>query len=105
MATSIRMSPQTISLLQSFVAQPDEWRYGYDLSRETALKSGTLYPILMRLEKRGWLETRWAEPAGTGRPPRHMYRLTPDGLSCARERLGSKRLRVVERQAFSASGG
>ncbi|MFZ0414339.1 MAG: PadR family transcriptional regulator [Candidatus Acidiferrales bacterium] len=87
------------------MAQPKEWRYGYDLSRETALKSGTLYPILMRLEKRGWLETRWTQAAGVGRPPRHMYRLTSDGLSCARAMMPSKAQRVVRRHAFGAGRG
>ena len=61
-----------------------EWRYGYDLSRSTGLKSGTLYPILMRLAEHGLLETSW-ETVEAGRPPRHLYKLTGDGLRYARE--------------------
>lgn len=79
--------------------QPREWRYGYDLSRETALKSGTLYPILMRLNKRGWLETRWTAPESPGRPPRHMYRLTAEGLHSAREFVTAKTGRLQGRRA------
>jgi len=60
------------------MAQPNDWHYGYDISRETGLKSGTLYPILMRLASNHWLETRWEE-GEPGRPQRHMYRLTGDG--------------------------
>ena len=71
-------------LLESLLCAPAEWRYGYDLSGETGLKSGTLYPILMRLAERSLLETRWEEAAAPGRPPRHMYRLTGIGLEWAR---------------------
>ena len=93
------MSQQTVVLLRAFLAQSREWRYGYDLSRETALKSGTLYPILMRLNKRGWLETRWTTPESPGRPPRHMYRMTGDGLRSAREVVAARTSRAPGRRA------
>jgi DNA-binding PadR family transcriptional regulator len=48
------------------------------------LKSGTLYPILMRLAENRLLETSW-ETVESGRPPRHLYKLTGDGLRYARE--------------------
>lgn len=99
MPNPVRMSRQTLALLGAFLTQPREWRYGYDLSRETALKSGTLYPILMRLNKRGWLETRWVEPDSPGRPPRHIYRLTADGLRSARELVAAKGARAPGRRA------
>ena len=70
---------QTRAVLEALLASFDEWHYGYDLSRRTHLSSGTLYPMLMRLAERGWLETRWVEPERAGRPPRHMYRLTGEG--------------------------
>ena len=63
--------------------------YGYDISRKTGLKSGTLYPILMRLAGNGLLETSW-EMAETGKPPRHLYKLTKDGLRYAREQIISQ---------------
>lgn len=103
MPNPLRMSPQTVALFGRFLSQPREWRYGYDLSRETGLKSGTLYPMLMRLNERGWLETRWTAPQSAGRPPRHMYRLTPDGLRAAREFLAPKRARAAGRAAYGAS--
>ena len=100
----VRMSRQTLALFRAFLAQPRDWRYGYDLSRETALKSGTLYPILMRLNQRGWLETRWTEPESPGRPPRHMYRLTPEALRSARDTVGPKAARAPRcRAAYGAS--
>src|SRR6266567_3135783 len=59
-------------------ADPARWRYGYDLASEVHLKSGSLYPILVRLADRGLLETSW-EPSQGSRPPRHLYRLTLAG--------------------------
>jgi DNA-binding PadR family transcriptional regulator len=73
-------SPQTRSVLAALLARPAHWRHGYDLSRELGLKSGTLYPILVRLADRGLLETRWETPAGS-RPPRQLYRISASGMS------------------------
>jgi DNA-binding PadR family transcriptional regulator len=73
-----RISPQTLRVLERFIEHPTAWRYGYELSRETGLKSGTLYPILMRLAKFSLLETKWVTTED-GVPPRHTYRLTPKG--------------------------
>ncbi|MEE9184094.1 MAG: helix-turn-helix transcriptional regulator [Acidimicrobiia bacterium] len=78
-----RPSTQTATVLSAFLESPGEWFYGYDLSKRLGLPSGTLYPILMRLEDRSHLETRWTEPTDGGRPPRHMYRLTTAGRAWA----------------------
>ena len=100
MATRTRTSKQTLALLNALVAKPAQWHYGYALSRETELMSGTLYPILMRLEERGWLETQWENlqenpqqlaEGRAGRPPRHMYRLTAGGRAWATEALVAAR--------------
>lgn len=85
-ADTVRLSRQTVLVLSGLLRKHSEWRYGYDLSRETGLKSGTLYPILMRLTHRKWLQTRW-EHTEPGRPPRHMYRLSAEGARAAREFL------------------
>ncbi len=82
-----RPSSQTAAALSAFLERPGEWLYGYDLSKRLRLSSGTLYPILMRLSDRGYLETEWTEPAKEGRPPRHMYRLTAAGRIWATEAL------------------
>lgn len=66
---------------------PRKWHHGYDLSRATGLLSGTLYPILMRLADRGFLEHKWSPPQEAGRPPRHVYRLTAKGAAHAREQF------------------
>jgi DNA-binding PadR family transcriptional regulator len=87
MPRSPNTSPQTVRVLGLLLQEPEGWHYGYDLSRRTALKSGTLYPILLRLSEQGWLETRWEEPEHPGRPPRHIYRLTAEGVREARSTL------------------
>jgi len=78
-------SRQTRTLLAAFLERSRTWRHGYDLSKETGLRSGTLYPLLMRLSEQGLLESRWQEPERPGLPPRHVYRLTTAGLALARE--------------------
>jgi PadR family transcriptional regulator, regulatory protein PadR len=73
-------SAQTIALLLALALDPTRWRYGYDLCVELGLKSGSLYPILIRLADRGFLESTW-ESADPGKPPRHVYRLTSAGVA------------------------
>jgi len=100
MALPFRLSRQTVQVLEAFLETPTDWRYGYDISRDTGLKSGTLYPILIRLAEHKLLETCW-ETTEAGKPPRHMYRLTRDGLRFARERVPS---RAAGRQRTALGG-
>jgi serine/threonine protein kinase len=71
--------------LAAMLQRPRDWQYGYELSKHTGLKSGTLYPLLIRLSDQHLLESEWREPERPGRPPRHAYRLTASGLTFARE--------------------
>ncbi len=87
MGVRLRISRQTLLLLEALLVRPAQWQHGYALSQHTELASGTLYPILMRLEKSGWLETRWEDSPVPGRPPRHFYRLSGNGREWAREEL------------------
>ncbi len=102
MEPNIRLTPQTRTLLEALLEGAKEWHYGYDLSRATGLKSGTLYPILMRLADRQWLETRW-EAVEPGKPPRHLYRLTPNGLAAAREACKTAGTRAAHRAALEGA--
>ncbi len=81
---NVRLSRQTLQVLAAFLEGPQDWKYGYGISQSTGLKSGTLYPILMRLAERGLLETSW-EASAAGKPPRHVYRLTASGFRLARD--------------------
>lgn len=63
----------------------DQARHGYEISKLIESRSGgvlrfnvaSLYPLLYRLERRGWIQGRWVEKAGQRR--RRCYRLTPEG--------------------------
>jgi DNA-binding PadR family transcriptional regulator len=74
---------QTLAVLAELCATPSQWRHGYGIARDTGLKSGTLYPVLIRLADRGLVEACWEDEQPTGRPRRHLYRLTPEGLAAA----------------------
>ena len=87
MALVRKCSRQTVALLAALMVRPRTWQYGYELSKETGLKSGTLYPILMRLSDQGLLNSCWKDAERPGRPPRHVYRLTATGLALAREQV------------------
>ena len=65
-----RPSPQTVAVLDALAARASEWSHGYDLSRSQGLKAGTVYPILIRLAERGFVEAAWEQgrPAGAVRP-------------------------------------
>jgi PadR family transcriptional regulator, regulatory protein PadR len=87
-------SAQAKSLLNVMLAHRGRWLHGYELSDQTGLKSGTLYPILMRLSDRGVLEAKWEPSPHQGRPPRRLYRLTSLGVSFAREHSGKPKATV-----------
>ncbi len=84
MIRSRSLSPAARMVLTALLENAGTWSYGYDLAKITGVKSGTLYPLLIRLEERGLLETEWQPPVEPGRPPRHTYRLTSTGVDVAR---------------------
>jgi PadR family transcriptional regulator len=96
-----RSSKHTLALFAALIKRPQAWQYGYQLSQLTALKSGTLYPILMRLCDRGLLESKWQPSPQAGRPPRHMYRLTDSGVMFARNET---RRNIAERTRYEPAG-
>jgi PadR family transcriptional regulator PadR len=103
-------SAQTLSVLAALDADPTAWLHGYLIAKQTGLASGTLYPILIRLAERGLIEARWEDEQRPGRPRRHLYRLTSDGLLAARAALAeaaAKRRRAPGRAARRrlATGG
>lgn len=104
MSSIPRFSPQTRSVVEALLTAPRDWRYGYDLSRETKLKSGTLYPILMRLAEHKVVESCWEPSNEEGRPPRHMYRLTGEGAKWAR-RMVPKQLHKGMLRPLAGEGG
>jgi DNA-binding PadR family transcriptional regulator len=66
------------------------YRYGFDISDATGLPSGTVYPVLRRLEDAGLLRSRWEAPQtarAEQRPPRRYYTVTGSGSQAVREAL------------------
>jgi len=108
-------SVQTLLVLAALSAEPADWRHGYDLAKQTGLKSGTLYPILVRLADQGLMEARWEDGRPAGRPPRHLYRLSSEGLARAKAALqaaapaavppaGQRRLAAPRRPGLAGEG-
>jgi PadR family transcriptional regulator PadR len=87
----VRMSLQTLRVLEAFLENPTDQLSGADVQKRSGLASGTLYPILLRLESAGWFVSRWEaiDPSSAGRPRRRLYRLTPTGLARASEVFAS----------------
>ena len=90
---TVKLTGPLERVLRVLIADPAARHYGYDLMRAARLTSGTLYPMLARLQQQGLVESEW-EPqqhdAG-GRPPRKYYRLTGEGVRVARLELAKAR--------------
>ena len=104
MASRSEFSAQTLSVLAALSDQPSQWQHGYALAKQTGLKSGTLYPILIRLADRGLVEACWQDEPAPGRPRRHLYRLTAAGLASATGALANAAERAAEQVAEQAAG-
>jgi DNA-binding PadR family transcriptional regulator len=83
------MTIPTQLVLRALLTDPSKELYGVEIGRAAGLPSGTVHPILARLETAGWLTSRWEDidPRTEGRPARRYYRLTPDGLELAQAAL------------------
>jgi PadR family transcriptional regulator PadR len=107
MAGHPRFSTQTLSVLAALEEDPASWLHGYLIAKQTGLASGTLYPILIRLAERHLIEARWEDEQPAGRPRRHLYRLTGDGLVAARRALAqtASQRRPATRRRLATEGG
>jgi len=79
-ASELKRGTLELILLQLLVERP---KYGYELVRhlqtggDTGIREGTVYPVLYRLEDRGWITPEWQAPARG--VPRKYYQLTDLG--------------------------
>jgi PadR family transcriptional regulator PadR len=91
MAPPVRMTQATQLVLRALLAEPTKEMYGLQICTEAGLPSGTIHPILARLENLRWLESRWedADPSRAGRPRRRYYRLSDHGAEQARRALAT----------------
>lgn len=101
----MRHTLNTTLVLKVFLAEQDQEIFGASITETTALKSGTLYPILARLENNGLLSSRWEESDASelGRPRRRLYKITALGVHNARIELA--RLGVIADGEQETTGG
>jgi PadR family transcriptional regulator, regulatory protein PadR len=92
----MRFSTQTEAVLAAFLEDPQTPRFGLEISRASGLASGTIYPILARLEAAQWLKSAWedVDPSNAGRPRRRLYRLTAEGETAGRRQLQASYFRL-----------
>jgi PadR family transcriptional regulator, regulatory protein PadR len=85
------MTIPTQLVLEALLDDPARELYGLEVGEAAGLRSGTVHPILARLEGYGWLASRWEgiDAAQEGRPARRYYKLTADGVQAARAALAS----------------
>ena len=86
-----RLSLQGLKVLRAFLEAPSKEICGADIIRLTKLSSGTLYPILLRFERAGFLVSKWEreEPSELARPRRRLYRISPRGAGLARREISA----------------
>jgi|SRR5579872_4045573 len=86
-----RVTPATLDVLDALMG-PDDELYGLKIAQLAGRKTGSVYPILARLEAAGWVESRWErDERGDRGPRRRFYQLSPDGLSAAQAVLTERR--------------
>lgn len=80
-----KATPQTVAVLRAMLNDPAREMYGTEICSAAGLASGTIHPILARMEGLGWLESRWEDinPQERGRPRRRYYRLSSAGAESA----------------------
>jgi PadR family transcriptional regulator PadR len=85
----LRMTIPTQWVLRALLAEPESELYGIEIGDAAGLPSGTVHPILARLERLRWVQSRWEDidPRVEGRPARRYYRLTAAGAQQARAAL------------------
>jgi DNA-binding PadR family transcriptional regulator len=91
MPGDVQITTTVAKVLRVFLDDVGEPRYGFELMRLTGLPSGTLYPVLARLESAGWLTSRREEvdPAAAGRPARRMYLISHSAAQAAHVELAA----------------
>lgn len=89
MAKQVRITGPTLKALAMFLELHPKQLSGADIMNEKKILSGTLYPMLDRLEAAGWLESEWEkiDPAKAKRPRKRLYHLTAYGVAQAKREI------------------
>ena len=102
MSDDVRLSQSALKVLRHLVETPRQGRSGADMSKAAQVGSGTLYPMLARLEAAGWLVSEWEaiDPSEAGRPRRRFYTLTGVGQTRALAALAELQVATSSGQAL-----
>jgi len=85
-----RVTDATLDVLEALIDSVDPV-WGLRLVKSTGRPAGSVYPILERLERTGWVESAWDEDAARSGPRRRLYRVTTDGAAQARQLVAARR--------------
>jgi DNA-binding MarR family transcriptional regulator len=96
MGSNVRITLQTLQVLTALLDGPADEHYGLKISEVSGLPTGSIYPILTRLEAAGWVTSAWEhiDESAEGRRRRRYYRLTGEGAEKARREVGNARQRL-----------
>lgn len=83
-----RITPATLDVLQCLLSGDSAW--GLQIIKLTQRPAGSVYPILERLERSGWVNSEWEDDPARPGPRRRLYSLTTDGALAAREVVASR---------------
>ena len=88
---AVRLSGPTLLVLRHMLTDPKKQMSGFELTRLCKVGSGTMYPLLARLERAQWIEAKWeeADASDLGRPLRRYYKLTRLGQQSAIEAINT----------------
>jgi DNA-binding PadR family transcriptional regulator len=86
-----RVTTTTLMVLDALTQGDD---YGFTIIQRTGLGSGTIYPILKRLEDAGWVTSHWEIPEPGGRPRRY-YRIPAGAQTAVNELLKERGLTAM----------
>lgn len=90
MESLTRKTPATAAVLESLLSSSDAV-WGLQVVKETGLKTGTVYPILERLEAAGWVEGVWDTDDERKGPRRRYFRLSAEAAPHAHRYVDSQR--------------
>lgn len=97
MTGKLRVTDATLDVLEVLLG-PDDELYGFKIAKEIDRPTGSVFPILARLEQAGWVFSKWETSEQNSRGSRRrFYRLSPDGVAQAREMLAEAQTRRSRR--------
>ncbi len=107
MDSVVRITVPTVKVLRVLLADPKTPIWGLEIVKKTDLLTGTVYPIMDRLETLGWVTSEWEQDNDRNGPRRRYYKLRPEAVDEAQRTLvkyaETKKLR--EEQAIRIAKG